>query len=161
MIGGWGISCEIALIWMPLDFSDDQSTLVQAMAWCCQATSHYLSQCWPRSLSPCGVTGPEWVKLAFKTPHISPLHARYGLCDVCCEDLADNCLHYDGTILYKLQLSAIITQSNIVRYYMYNYRKWGSILIRCWIHKRHPIACPDGQAMGCCSWIFVRKLTPL
>ena len=22
------------------------------MAWCCQATSHYLSQCWPRSLLP-------------------------------------------------------------------------------------------------------------
>ena len=31
---GWGISCEIALIWMSLDFTDDQSTLVQVMAWC-------------------------------------------------------------------------------------------------------------------------------
>ena len=35
-----------------------QSTLVQVMAWCRQATSHYLSQCWPRSLSPYGVTRP-------------------------------------------------------------------------------------------------------
>ena len=61
MIDGWGISCEIALIWMPLDFIDDQSTLVQVMAWCRQATSHYLSQCWPRSLSPYGVTRPQWV----------------------------------------------------------------------------------------------------
>ena len=61
-IDGWGISCEIALIWMSLDFTDDQSTLVQAMAWCRQATSHYLSQCWPRSLSPYGVTRPQWVK---------------------------------------------------------------------------------------------------
>ena len=34
MIDGWGISCEIALIWMSLDFTDDQSTLVQVMAWC-------------------------------------------------------------------------------------------------------------------------------
>ena len=51
---GWGISCEIALIWMSLDFTDDQSTLVQVMAWCCQATSHYLSQCWPRFMSPLG-----------------------------------------------------------------------------------------------------------
>ena len=33
------------------------------MAWCRQATSHYLSQCWPRSLSPYGVTRPQWVKL--------------------------------------------------------------------------------------------------
>ena len=59
--GGWGISYEIALRWMPLDFADDQSTLVQVMAWCCQATSHYLSQCWPRSMSPYGVTRPHWV----------------------------------------------------------------------------------------------------
>ena len=41
---------------MSLDFTDDQSTLVQVMAWCRQATSHYLSQCWPRSLLPYGVT---------------------------------------------------------------------------------------------------------
>ena len=36
-IDGWGISCEIALIWMSLDFINDQSTLVQVMAWCRQA----------------------------------------------------------------------------------------------------------------------------
>ena len=55
VIDGWGISCEIALIRMSLDFADDQSTLVQVMAWCRQATSHYLSQCWPRSMSKYGV----------------------------------------------------------------------------------------------------------
>ena len=32
------------------------------MAWCHQATSHYLSQCWPKSLSPYGITRPRWVK---------------------------------------------------------------------------------------------------
>ena len=57
-IDGGGISCEIALIVMSLDFTDHQSTLVQVMAWCRQATSHYLSQCWTRSLSPYGVTRP-------------------------------------------------------------------------------------------------------
>ena len=62
MVDGWSISCEIALILMSLDFTDDQSTLVQVMAWCRQATSHYLSQCWPRSLSPYGVIRPQWVK---------------------------------------------------------------------------------------------------
>ena len=61
VIDGWGISCEIALIWMSLDFTDDQSTLVQVMAWCHQATSHYLNQCWPRSPKPYGVTRPQWV----------------------------------------------------------------------------------------------------
>ena len=60
--GGWGISYEIALRWMPQDLTDDKSTLVQVMAWCSQATSHYLSQCWPRSMSPNGVTRPQWVK---------------------------------------------------------------------------------------------------
>ena len=61
--GGWGISYEIALRWIPQDLTDDKSTLVPVMAWCRQATSHYLSQCWPRSMSPNGVTRPEWVKL--------------------------------------------------------------------------------------------------
>ena len=61
MTDGWGISCKIALRWMPLDLTDDKSTLIQVMAWCLQATSHYLSQCWPRSLSPYGVTRPQWV----------------------------------------------------------------------------------------------------
>ena len=49
VIDGWGINCEIALKWIPLDLTDDESILVQVMAWCRQATSHYLSQCWPRS----------------------------------------------------------------------------------------------------------------
>ena len=61
MNGGWGISYEVALRRMPLDLTDEKSTLVQVMAWCRQATSHYLSQCWPRSMSPNGVTRPQWV----------------------------------------------------------------------------------------------------
>ena len=52
VVNGWGISCETALIWVSLDHTYDKSTLVQVMAWCRQATSYYLSQCWPRSLSP-------------------------------------------------------------------------------------------------------------
>ena len=59
--GGWSISYEIALRWIPLDLTNDKSTLVQVMAWCRQAASHYLSQCWPRSLSPNGLTRPQWV----------------------------------------------------------------------------------------------------
>ena len=54
---------EIGLRWVPHNPIDDNSTLVQVMvmAWCRQATSHYLSQCWPKSMSPCGVTRPQWV----------------------------------------------------------------------------------------------------
>ena len=31
VIAGWGISCDIAIIWMSLGFADDQSTLVQGL----------------------------------------------------------------------------------------------------------------------------------
>ena len=31
------------------------------MAWCCQATGHYQSQCWSRSRSTYGVAGSQWV----------------------------------------------------------------------------------------------------
>ena len=78
-IGPWEIWMKFCIYNFQTDFSDWwlghlfwnspnmnltglHSTLAQVMAWCWQATSHYLSQCWPRSLLPYGVTRPEWVK---------------------------------------------------------------------------------------------------
>ena len=49
-------SCEIVLKWKPQNNFDEKSALVQVMAWWHQATSHYLNQCWPRSMSQYGVT---------------------------------------------------------------------------------------------------------
>ena len=54
LIGIFKSSYDNAISWMPQDFTDDESTLVQVMAWCRQATSHYLSQCWPRSVASSG-----------------------------------------------------------------------------------------------------------
>ena len=51
---------------MSLDLTDDKSILVQVMAWCRQATSHYLSQCWPRSLLPYEVTRPQWINVWYE-----------------------------------------------------------------------------------------------
>ena len=34
---------EIALRWIPQDFTDSKSTLAQVMAWCRHAPSHYLN----------------------------------------------------------------------------------------------------------------------
>ena len=48
VVDGWGIPCELAFRWMSLDLTDEKSTLVQVMAWCRQAPSHDLSQCWRR-----------------------------------------------------------------------------------------------------------------
>ena len=62
---GLGIHSPIALSWMPQNLTDNKSTLVQVMAWCRQATSHYLHQCWPSYLSPYDVIRPQWVKVFF------------------------------------------------------------------------------------------------
>ena len=78
VIDGWDTCCEIALRKMSLDLTDDQLTLVQVMAWYHQAPSHYLSQCWPRSLSPYGVTRPHWVNVG-----------QCFLCPVCCTKIKD------------------------------------------------------------------------
>ena len=51
----FSILYDNTLRWMSYDLTDDKSTLVQVMARCRQATSHYLSQCWPRSMPPYGV----------------------------------------------------------------------------------------------------------
>ena len=52
-----GTCCEIALRRrMPQNLTNEKSTLVQVMAWCCQITSHYLGQCWPWPMSPYGIT---------------------------------------------------------------------------------------------------------
>ena len=56
MIGDRGTSCEIALMWISLDFNDEKSILVQVMPRYCQATSHYLNQCWPSSFSSYDIT---------------------------------------------------------------------------------------------------------
>ena len=79
VIDGWDIFSEIALIWMSLDFIDDQSTLIQVIAWCRLATSHYLSQCWPRSLSPYGVTRPQWVNKRAPGGHLHQSGAKPNL----------------------------------------------------------------------------------
>ena len=85
------ISCKIALRRMPQDLTDDSVTLVQVMAWCRQATSHY--QCWLRIISPLwghqatrseAITGTNdlhqwgwhicnWLSLRCLVPWINPL----------------------------------------------------------------------------------------
>ena len=81
VINAWGISCEIIPRRMSLDLTDDKATLVQVMAWCRQATSHYLSQCWPRPMSPHGITRPQWVEYDLWSsiyPQMLPLPTERG-----------------------------------------------------------------------------------
>ena len=62
MVDSWSILSEIALGCLSLELADDKSTLVQVMAGCHQATSHYISQCWPWTMWPYGSIRPQWVK---------------------------------------------------------------------------------------------------
>ena len=73
LIGIFKSSYDNVLRWMPQDLTDDKSTLVQVMAWCRQTTSHYLNQCWPWSLTPYGITRPQWVKARAWMIHHIPL----------------------------------------------------------------------------------------
>ena len=58
---------------MSQGFTDDKSTLVQVMARCHQAASHYLNQCWPRSKPPYGAVRPQWVNVKewYRTKYIT------------------------------------------------------------------------------------------
>ena len=63
-----GGSCELALMWVPQDFIDDYSPLVQVLAWCRQARSHYLNL---RAMSPSSITRPHWARLV---GFVVPMH---------------------------------------------------------------------------------------
>ena len=49
------------------NITHEKSALVKVMAWCHQATSHYLVQCWLRSMSLYDVTWPQWVNRSLGT----------------------------------------------------------------------------------------------
>ena len=65
LLGIFKSAFDSVLRWMTQGLTDDKSKLVQVMAWCRQATSHCLNQCWPRSPTPYGVTRPQWVNLYY------------------------------------------------------------------------------------------------
>ena len=105
VIDGWSICCELALIWMSLDFTDDQSTLVQVMAWCHQAPSHHLSQCWPRTKY---TVECRYNMVQYKHNHVGNiiLHTS-DLCLFCKNDITHWCqlyfLKFIATFLPEIQ----------------------------------------------------------
>ena len=73
--------CEIALRQTKNTFrAYGKWTLLQVMAWCRQATNHYLSQCWPRSMSPYGVIRPQWVNV-YGLANCSLIYRLLWICD--------------------------------------------------------------------------------
>ena len=53
------------------------------------------------------------------------------------------------------------TRSNIIRYYIGNYRNWNRISIRYWFHKRHPIARHLWASYGMSFMNISAKIDPL
>ena len=172
-----------ALRWMPQNSSDDESTLVQVMAWCCQATSHYLSQCWQRSMSPYGyVTKSQWVNLLWPEQNIWNFINKF-------LNWFHSCHQYTLHIYWKLtatgfweyhwrliqiipgngwvpikQQATVETLYSTIYYSKYfielNFDK-STQYVALWTHKRHPIPRPFGRAMECLLWVFQQKLTVL
>ena len=93
LIGIFRSSHDNALWLMIENLTDDKSTLVQVMVWFRQAINHYLSQCWPRSLSPYGVTRFQCINL-----HIpNHPHTTHPLCY-----LANPLMLYDGNVFQNM-----------------------------------------------------------
>ena len=55
------ILSKISLKYVHGGLNEDISALVQVMAWCRQAASHNLNQCWPRFMLPYDVMRSQWV----------------------------------------------------------------------------------------------------
>ena len=100
LIGIFRSSHNNALWWMPQDITDDKSTLVQVMAWCRQATSHCVSQCWLSSLSHYCVARPQWVNAM--------------------RELFNQPLYVDVACFNKIQLSEIKSEMLLVQLIPYS-----------------------------------------
>ena len=65
VVDGCSISCEIALRWTSLDLTDDES--IGSGSGLVPSGSKPLPEpCWPRFMSPYGVTRPQWVNYVFE-----------------------------------------------------------------------------------------------
>ena len=71
MINIFGVSCKVNAPHWWLVNVDSGNGLVPS------GNSHYLSQCWPRSMSPHGVTTPQWVNGFYFRSFVSRLPGRY------------------------------------------------------------------------------------
>ena len=101
---------------MSLDLTEFKAAMVQVMAWCHPATSHYLDQCWFRSMLSCGVTRPQWVK-----PWSLSCWIHFSIFNMI--------FHTVVTITQALH----VPKSEFVH-------------VHSTTHKRHPIICPHRRA---------------
>ena len=103
------------------------------MAWCRQATSHYLSQCWSRSLPPHDVTRPQWVNCTRIPPPVYACVVQTGV----------------GTGPCMVGVSLWLANSNIYKTGISLVPRYPMLWVRpCWYIKRDRY---------CLNWITVRQ----
>ena len=91
------ISCEIALRCLPCNPNDNKSITVSVMAWCHPASSRYLRQCSPKSVSPYDVPRPQRINISSGVINcllytVYPKECAHGFCFAvlcCCYTLTD------------------------------------------------------------------------
>ena len=53
--------------------------LIQVMAWCRQATSHYLNQCWPIYMSSPSTNRPQWINTILVLSYFADIDQSFGI----------------------------------------------------------------------------------
>ena len=127
------IVCEMASILsrpqcvkrIPQNSTHDESTLLWVTAWCCQAKSLYLSQCWPRSMSPYDIARPHWVIQTYNSGMEVLLKLPPFAVFNCHETL---CTYPKFTSMHILKFHVWVTQVNLKLMVL----EWRNTLARPW-----------------------------
>ena len=79
VIDGWGVSCEIALILMSVDFHWWSVNIGSGNGLVPPGNKPLPEKCWPRYLTPYGVPRPRWVKWIYPSWRLcfSEFHAHW------------------------------------------------------------------------------------
>ena len=132
------ISNDVPFMSMVQAPTDDKSTLVQIMSWCHQGASHYLNQCSLRSMIPCGIIKPQWVKKNIACSCYSHAHKLVWL-----NAWLDKWFFRPGTCLFSQQYIHVLALRCSYKYwlgmwkflldiYFYNQMPDGHVNLNAW-----------------------------
>ena len=97
----------------------DISTLVHVIYWYRQVTSHYLSQSWPKSMSPYCVTRHRWVKQDAISSH--------SLARVCSIEYTQVCVVHCNVLAASPALDRALSYIYPYSSRLLNWRRWSNL----------------------------------
>ena len=139
-----------------INIFDDMWTLVQVMACCLTASSHYLSQCHPRSMLPHGIARPQWVKEVSyiqEQIHVSAKNAQE------INDNGNQCRAQTGCVsspVYLIQGSGTIDTENNAHMVLSFHRKKIYMLMHAPVKPYKPVSTPTQPPLKHKSHNFVQ-----